>query len=55
MNPVIYKYKCDKTGITYALDTLVNTPENVAKINGGKLQVPCLQCGKSHIIIVETK
>ena len=50
-----YRYKCDKTGLTYSYDKLVNSAENIKKINDSKFEVPCSQCGGKHLLVAEKK
>jgi hypothetical protein len=52
---VIYKYSCEKTGLTYSVDNLRSSDESVPEGKTKKLEIPCPKCGGRHALTVEKR
>jgi hypothetical protein len=48
-----FKYRCDKTGLTYEFEGWHLETEDIPKINEGREEVPCSMCGGKHVLFVE--
>lgn len=55
MEPVVYQYKCDKTGKTYTLDSQKNSAGKPSDVSTVKLEVFCQDCGGKHLIFAGEK
>jgi rubredoxin len=53
MENFIYKYKCNKTGLTYPMDKPRKGAENTDDMKTLKLEARCPQCGGNHTLFVE--
>jgi rubredoxin len=55
VKPVIYKYKCDKTGLTYEVDKTRNRVKNIGETTTVKLEMSCPHCEGKHRLFAEEK
>jgi hypothetical protein len=55
MKPVRYQYRCDKSGLLHQWSAMVNSEDNVKKVNEGKFEVPCSDCGGNHRLFAVTR
>jgi hypothetical protein len=53
MEGFVYRYKCEKTGLTYSIEKLRDSRAEDEKTM--KLEVPCPYCGGKHTVFVEKK